>query len=116
MNRGKGGEVLEMQPGLFPHDGFVVLGGAVGGREGETVIGPRHHLRFALDDLLQLQLLAGTLVVLRDGVVSDLQHVRVVEVLDRSPTAGNNCVLRYGGGEEEGEKKKTHQFRHAACF
>ena len=85
----------------------------------EVLMGPfrggthtRHHLSLAGDHALELQTGRRLLVVLRHGEFSDLLHVRVADILDRTPATDEN--LRPSGGdsvedEESGgqEEEKT---------
>ena len=107
----EGSEVPEMLPCLLPHDSLVVLGlGFVLGRQHEAVVGAGNHLRLALNNLHQLQVLPRLLVVLGHRETSDLRHVGIADVLDGGPAADKGSRPRSGeGGDSSGEEEEGEE-------
>ncbi|KAG0455192.1 hypothetical protein HPP92_024151 [Vanilla planifolia] len=99
-----------MLPWLLPHDGLVLPQATShsGGLDDEAVVGAGDHLRLAAHNAYQLQLRSSSLVVLRHCEESDLLHVRIGQVLDRSPTSDDGLIpdsgLRGRGGESGGKE------------
>jgi hypothetical protein len=114
LNLLKRGEVPEILPWLLPYNSLVVLGhGPVFGDQVEPVVRPGDDLGLALDHAHELQGGLGRLVVLCHCELTDLLHVRVVDVLNRLPPANESTSAADGGGQqgkdEKGEKVKAQR-------
>lgn len=111
LNLLKRGKVPEILPGLLPHNSLIVLGhGPVLGRHVEPVVRPGHDLGLALDHAHELQIGLGRLVVLGHRELTDLLHVRVVDVLYWLPPAGERTSAA-DGGRQQGKDKKGKKIK-----
>lgn len=81
---------------------------AVFSGDDEPVIHAGNHLVLALNHAAKLQRRVGLLVVLGDGELGCLYHLRRRHVLDRLPTAQERrrrlVAAERGGGDEEGRE------------
>lgn len=119
MNRYKGSEIPEVLPYLLPNNSFIILGiGTIGSGKGETVISPCNHLRFTFDYFLELQLRSTSPVILSDSEIGDFGDMRIVDVIDGTPSTRRKLVpcSRIGEQNNEEEEKNKKRWVSHDCY
>ena len=97
----------------------IALGATVLGFDNEAVVHSGNDLLLTLDDLHKVEMSAGLIVVLADGELRDLHHVRVGEVLYPSPPSQERRWGRAwgggGGGDKEEEEERESEREEVHC-